>query len=95
MATSNTTDEINIQDLKVEDSTTVKAEGTTKKVKPKTEKPPKQEKPKQQKAQAAAAVVEEPVEELNFNRTPEEVEKALSQWTRKPATLNQKSNEKM
>ena len=107
MAASNSADDINLQNLKVEDSTTAKPEasgGTTaekaakpKKEKPKQDKPkqekPKQEKPKQEKPQA---VVEAPPEELDFNRTPEEVTKALDQWTQKPLTLNKlKSDEKM
>ena len=110
MATSNSTDEINIQDLKVEDSTTPKpeaaADGTKekaakpKKDKPKQDKPkqekPKQEKPKQEKPKPQVAVVEAPAEELDFNRTPEEVEKALNEWTQKPLTANQtKPDEKM
>ena len=100
MATSNSADEINIQNLNVEESTTPKPEaaaGETKEkvAKPKKEKP-KQEKPKQEKPKPQAAVVEAPAEELDFNRTPEEVEKALDQWTKKPAILNQPNpDEKM
>jgi hypothetical protein len=102
MAASNSADDINLQNLKVEDSTTAKPEATggattEKAAKPKKEKPkqdkPKQEKPKQEKPQA---VVEAPPEELDFNRTPEEVTKALDQWTQKPLTLNKlKPDEKM
>ena len=106
MATSNTTDEIKLQNLKLEESTTPKPkEGATasgvskeKTAKPKKDKP-KQEKGKPQAAAAAAAaaaVVEAPPEELDFNRTPEEVAKSLEQWTKTPATSNQrKSDEKM
>jgi hypothetical protein len=89
MATSNGTDEINLQNLKLEESAT----GVT--TKEKTAKP-KKDKPKQEKPKPQAAVVEAPAEELDFNRTPEEVEKALDQWTKKPLTLNQrKPDEKM
>lgn len=104
MATSNITDDINLQNLKVEESTTPKAEATTdttkeKVVKPKKEKPPKQDKPKQEKPKqekAQAAVVEAPAEELDFNRTPEEVEKALNQWLTSPTVANKpKPDEKM
>jgi len=107
MATSNNPNDLNMQNLKVEESTTPKPEAaaatTTEKVaKPKKEKPkqdkpkqdkPKQEKPKQEKAQA---VEEEPVEKLDFNRTPEEVTKALEQWLKKPLISNKfKPGEKM
>ncbi len=110
MATSNSADDINIQDLKVEESTTPKPEAAAdvtkekaakpKKDKPKQDKPkqekPKQEKPKQEKPKPQTTVVEAPAEELDFNRTPEEVEKALDQWTKTPASLNQpKPGEKM
>ncbi|CAF1063255.1 unnamed protein product [Adineta steineri] len=106
MATSNDPNDLNLQNLKVEESTTVKTEeaGSTttektakpKKDKPKQDKPkqdkpkqdkPKQEKPKQEKVQAVA---EAPAEELDFNRTPEEVEKALNEWVKKPLLANQK-----
>ena len=102
MATSNSPDDINLENLKVEESTTAKPEAagsaTTEKVaKPKKEKvkqdKPKQEKSKQEKGQT---VVEAPAEELDFNRTPEEVEKALEQWLNKPITFNKpKPGEKM
>ena len=74
MATANTTDDdIKLQDLKVDDSSsTVKSE---KEVKPKTEKA-KQKKPSTT------------VEELDFNRTLEEVTKALKQWATTPTTYN-------
>ena len=101
MATSNTTDEIKLQNLKLEESTTPKPkEGATASgvSKEKTAKP-KKDKPKQEKGKpqaAAAAVVEAPPEELDFNRTPEEVAKSLEQWTKTPATSNQrKPDEKM
>lgn len=96
MATSNSTDEINLQNLKVEESAAATGVTKEKVAKPKKEKP-KQDKPKQEKPKPqAAAVVEAPTEELDFNRTPEEVEKALDQWTKKPLTLNQrKPDEKM
>jgi hypothetical protein len=104
MATSNSTDDVNLQNLKIEESTTTKAEASAEKVvkpkkeKPKQEKPkqekPKQEKPKQEKPQAAA--VEAPAEELDFNRTAEEIDKALEQWSKTPSTLNKpKPDEKM
>jgi hypothetical protein len=97
MATANSPDELNLQNLKVEESTTPKGATAEKAAKPKKEKvkqdKPKQEKPKQKMAQA---VVEAPPEELDFNRTPEEVEKALGQWATKPATYNKPNpNEKM
>lgn len=110
MATPNSADEIDLQNLKVEESTTPKPEeatpaGATGVTKEKTAKPkkdkPKQDKPKQEKAKpqvaaAAAAVVEAPPEDLDFNRTPEEVTKSLEQWPKTPSTLNQrKSDEKM
>ena len=84
MATANSADELNLQNLKVEESTTPK---------PETPEGPKQEKLKQEKAQAVA---EAPAEELDFNRTPEEVEKALGQWSTKPTTYNKPNpNEKL
>ncbi|CAF3602276.1 unnamed protein product [Rotaria sordida] len=108
MATSDNTDDINLQNLKVEESTTPKSEATSgaastdkaaksKKEKPKQEKPkqekPKQEKSKQEKPQATA---EAPVEELDFNRSQEEVVQALDQWSKKPSTLNKpKPDEKI
>jgi hypothetical protein len=93
MATSNITDDINLQNLKVEESTTAKPAADV--TKEKTAKP-KKDKPKQEKPKPQAAVVEAPAEELDFNRTPEEVENALDQWTKKPLTLNQlKPDEKM
>jgi hypothetical protein len=99
MATSNSTaDDIDLQNLKVEESTTKKPEvaaGATseKAAKPKKEKP-KQDKPKQEKTQVAAA--EAPPEVLDFNRTPEEIEKALEEWIKKPSTYNKpKPDEKM
>jgi len=107
MATSNSANDINLENLKVEESTTAKLEEvssatTEKAAKPKKEKPkqdkPKQEKPKQEKSkqEKPQAVVEEPPEELNLNRSPEEVEKALNQWSKKPSTVNQpKPGEKM
>jgi len=92
MATSNSTDDIKLENLKVEESTATAAATTKEKAaKPKKDKP-KQEKPKV----AAAAVVEAPAEELDFNRTAEEVEKALNQWSKQPLILNQsKPDEKM
>ena len=98
MATSNSPDEINLQDLKVEEAAT--GETKEKTAKPKKEKPkqekPKQEKLKQEKPKPQAAAVEAPLEELDFNRTPEEVEKALEQWTKKSLALNQsKPGEKL
>ncbi|CAF4429875.1 unnamed protein product, partial [Adineta steineri] len=72
-------------------STTTEKTAKPKKDKPKQDKPkqdkPKQEKPKQEKVQAVA---EAPAEELDFNRTPEEVEKALNEWVKKPLIANQK-----
>jgi hypothetical protein len=94
MATSNSTDDIKIQNLKVEESTTTKEEAAADATKGKAAKP-KKEKPKQEKPQVAAAV-EAPAEELDFNRTAEEIEKALKQWSTKPSTLNKpKPDEKM
>ena len=104
MATANTVDDLNFQSLKVEEP--AKAEVTVattekpakvKKEKPKQDKPkqekPKQEKAKQEKPQVAA---EAPPEELSFNRTPEEVDNALKQWTQQPLAVNQrKPGEKM
>ncbi|CAF3599045.1 unnamed protein product [Rotaria sp. Silwood1] len=113
MATSDHTEDINLQNLKVEESTTPKPEASggaaatdkeakpkkekSKQEKPKQEKPkqekPKHEKPKQEKPQATA---EAPVEELDFNRSQEEVVQALDQWSKKPATLNKpKPDEKI
>jgi hypothetical protein len=102
MATSNSTDDVKLQNLKLEESSTTNPEATSgatteKAAKPKKEKPkqdkPKQEKPKQEKAQAVA---EAPAEELEFNRTADEVEKALDRWSKKPSTVNQpKPDEKM
>ena len=77
MATSNSTDEITLQNLKVEESTTPKPEGgeaaasgvtKEKTAKPKKDKP-KQDKPKQEKAkpQAAAAAAVVKAEEKNMN----------------------------
>ena len=88
MATANTTDEVKIQDLKVTDDTAKPVEATKPKkekvVKPKTEKAAKPA-----KAMAAPVEAAAPVEELDFNRTPEEVTKALDQWTKTPMTYNQ------
>ncbi|CAF3970919.1 unnamed protein product, partial [Rotaria sp. Silwood1] len=113
MATSDHTEDINLQNLKVEESTTPKPEASggaaatdkeakpkkekSKQEKPKQEKPkqekPKQEKPKQEKPQATA---EAPIEELDFNRSQEEVVQALDQWSKKPTTLNKpKPDEKI
>jgi hypothetical protein len=93
MAASNATDDINLQNLKIEESTTTESKATAGPTKEKTVKP-KEKKPKQEKPQAAVA--EAPAEELDFNRTPEEVLKALEQWLTKPSTLNQlKPDEKM
>jgi hypothetical protein len=103
MATASNTDDIKFENLKVEESTATNSEATAattkeKAAKPKKDKPkqekPKQEKPKQEKQQPA--VVEAPPEELDFNRTAEEVEKALNQWSQQPLTLNQpKPDEKL
>ena len=90
MATANTVDEINLENLKVEDS---KPAAATKKA-PK----PKQDKPKQDKAKPVKvqAVVEAPPEELDFNRTPQEVSAALEQWVKQAALYNKPNpNEKM
>ena len=86
MATANPVDEINLENLKVEDSKPAAA--TTKKA-PK----PKQDKPKPEKVQA---VVEAPPEELDFNRTPQEVAAALEQWAKQASLYNKPNpNEKM
>ena len=91
MATANPVDEINLENLKVEDSKPAAA--TTKKApKPKQDKP-KQDKPKPEKVQA---VVEAPPEELDFNRTPQEVAAALEQWAKQASLYNKPNpNEKM
>ena len=85
MATSNNnTDSIDLENLKIEESTTVKSEISASRTKS------KKEKPKTETTPAA------PVEELDFNRTPEEVVEALEQWSKKPSTLNKlKPDEKM
>ncbi|CAF0956997.1 unnamed protein product [Adineta ricciae] len=61
--------------------------------KPKQDKPkqdkPKQEKSKQEKLQVMAEAAA-PVEVLEFNRSPEEVEKALKDWANQPLTANQR-----
>jgi hypothetical protein len=90
MATSNSVEEIDIKNLKVDESTASASTVSSSKVKVKSSTKvvqPKKDKPKQEKV--AATVVETvPVEELDFNRTPEEVEKALQEWLTIP-------NEKM
>ena len=89
MATANTTDDVKIQDLKVTDgatATTTTTEKPVKQAKPKKEKV-KQEKPAAPAA-AAAAAAEAPAEELDFNRSPEEVAKALDQLTQASVTYN-------
>ncbi|CAF4530979.1 unnamed protein product, partial [Rotaria magnacalcarata] len=99
MATSDNTVDIKLQNLKVEESTTPKPEATnaatTEKVtKPKKEKSkqekPKQEKPKQEKEkpkqEKPQAADEAPAEVLDYNRSPEEIEKALEEWSKKPST---------
>ncbi|CAF4575627.1 unnamed protein product, partial [Rotaria magnacalcarata] len=50
-------------------------------------------KPKQEKPQAAD---EAPAEVLDYNRSPEEIEKALEEWSKKPSTVNKRQpDEKM
>jgi hypothetical protein len=107
MATANTVDEINLENLKVEDSTPAAATTTKKAPKPKQDKPkqdkpkqdkPKQDKPKQDKPkpEKVQAVVEAPPEELDFNRTPQEVAAALEQWAKQASLYNKPNpNEKM
>ena len=107
MATSDKTDEIDLQSLKVEESTTIKPEASatdaqSKPTKPKKEKQkqdkPKQDKPKQEKPKQEKAVTtaEAPAEELDFNRSPDEVATALDQWSKAPTVSNKKQpNEKM
>ncbi|CAM4774014.1 unnamed protein product [Rotaria magnacalcarata] len=103
MATSDNTVDIKLQNLKVEESTTPKPEATnaatTEKVtKPKKEKSkqekPKQEKPKQEKEkpkqEKPQAADEAPAEVLDYNRSPEEIEKALEEWSKKPSTVNKR-----
>jgi hypothetical protein len=86
MATSNSVEEIDIKNLKVDESTASASTVSSSKVKVKSSTKvvqPKKDKPKQEKV--AATVVETvPVEELDFNRTPEEVEKALQEWLTTP-----------
>lgn len=107
MATSDKTEELDLKNLKVEESTTTKPEASatdaqSKPAKPKKEKQkqdkPKQDKPKQEKPkpEKAAATTEAPAEELDFNRSPDEVVKALDQWSKAPTASNKKQpNEKM
>lgn len=88
MATANQPDDINLDKLKVqEDSTTAESAAPAKKADK-----PKKEKQKKEKAPAPAAVATPtetaPVEELDFNRPEEEVQKSLQDWVTKATAFN-------
>ncbi len=91
MATSNSMDDINLQNLKVEESKTIKvsdAQLASGKASTSNEDQVKQENlsaTPQASAEGAASLRQE---DLDFNQTPEEIKKALEQWQNKPSALN-------
>ncbi|CAF4002674.1 unnamed protein product [Rotaria sp. Silwood1] len=97
MARSDQTDDINLQNLKFEESTTVTLEAanseTTDQATKSKKKASKPENCNHEKSQSTPDVS---VKKIDFNRSSEEVAQALDQWLRKPLALNKlKPDEKI
>ncbi|CAF4850928.1 unnamed protein product, partial [Rotaria sp. Silwood1] len=97
MARSDQTDDINLQNLKFEESTTVTLEAanseTTDQATKSKKKASKPENCNHEKPQSTPDVS---VKKIDFNRSSEEVSQALDQWLRKPLALNKlKPDEKI